>query len=114
MQNYMLVLKVVFALSHIAHACSIFQTPAARIMLTQSPKIKVKIKGRATLRIIGVTMTSHFASKNILLSPQFQYLTTVLPHGWHRLDIECKGVLSIGVKRLLSNIEIGAKVGYSY
>ncbi len=24
-----------------------------------------------------------------------------LPHGWHALDIECKGMLSIGVLRLL-------------
>ncbi len=31
----------------------------------------------------------------------------LLPYGWHTLDIECKGVLSIGVWRLL----VGNRVG---
>ncbi len=46
-------------------------------------------------------------SRHRLLSGVKRMKITVLPHRWHTLDMECKGVFSIGIKRLL----VGNRVG---
>ncbi len=35
------------------------------------------------------------------------------PHGWHTLDTECKGVLSIGVYRVLVGNRVGVDLARS-